>query len=341
MAELAAGMIGARIPSGVGHGEGYFAHRVLAAFAGLLMIAGLAALFVPARPGAPSLANAWRVNRHALETAKELIEQPGTERAAGVIAAACPDYPTGLRALYQPSLSPVETLQRVEQLAACWPPERAALLTGWRATALWELGRHREICAELAAVGAAPRMLSLAEKSSAADDWTAVAVYLDCLPKLAPGDAWISPWIVAKLYFGLGQHLEEAQAVDAAIDAFDAAAFWYPTVWAAPYQAEAQLLWQQGNQEQAVRLLVDAVSRSTDQTASFQLWRQLGLFWAQIDNGLDALCAYQKAAALVDRLPAGNVSDSGRRALMADLDALRESVIPAACFANYPVLNAP
>jgi tetratricopeptide (TPR) repeat protein len=184
-------------------------------------------------------------------------------------------------------------------------------------------------------------MLALAEKSSTAGDWTAVALYLDCLPRLAPGEAWISPWIVAKLYFGLGQHLEEAQAVDAAIAAFDAAASWYPMVWAAPYQAEAQLLWQQGNQEQAIRLLVDAVSRSTEPTASFQLWRQLGLFWTQSDNGVDALCAYQKAAALLDRLPPGNVSDSGRRALMADLNTLQQSVVPASCFAGYPALNAP
>jgi tetratricopeptide (TPR) repeat protein len=316
-------------------------HRALAVCIGLLWIAGIAALFAPAPPGAPSLTSAWRVNRHALETARELIGQTGTETAAGAIAAACPDYPTGLRALYQPSLSPVEVLQRVEKLAACWPPERAALLTGWRATALWELGRHQEVCEELAAAGAAPRMLSLAEKSSAAGDWTAVAVYLDCLPKLAPGDAWVSPWIVAKLYFGLAQHLEEAQAVDDAIDAFDAAAYWYPTVWAAPYVAEAELLWQQRNREQAIRLLADAVSRSTDRTASFQLWRQLGLFWTQSNNGVDALCAYQKAAALLDKLPPGNVNDSGRRALVADLNALQQSVVPASCFADYPELNAP
>ena len=42
---------------------------------------------------------------------------------------------------------------------------RAALLTGWRVDALWALGRHQEVCETLAAVGAAPRMLSLAEKS--------------------------------------------------------------------------------------------------------------------------------------------------------------------------------
>jgi len=316
-------------------------HRVLAAGAGLLLIAGLAAVFVPQPAGAPVLANAWRVNLHALVTAKRLVAQPVTGLVAGAMPSTCPDYPSGLPLLYRPELSPSETLQRVEKLSGCWPPERAALLTGWRAEALWALGRHQEVCETLAAAGAAPRMLALAEKSSQADDWSAVAVYLDCLPKLAPGDTWVSPWIVAKLYFGLGQHLESNQAAGAAIDAYAAAASWYPTVWAAPYQAEAQLLRQLGNLEPAIRLLVDAVSRSTDPTASYQLWRQLGQFWVQHDNRVDALCAYRKAAAFVDRLPAENLSESDRRALMQDLETLQRDTSPAPCFTAYPVLSSP
>jgi tetratricopeptide (TPR) repeat protein len=329
---------------GVRHAPEGYAMRIQRVFAlgvALLLLAGLAALFVPRPFGVPILANAWRVNRHALEATKRLVAEPTTDVAAEAMPASCPDYPAGLPFLYQSGLSPAEALQRVEQLSACWPRERAALLSGWRADALWALGRHQEVCDSLAAVSAAPRMLALAEKSSKVEDWNAVGVYLNCLPKLVLGDTWISPWIVAKLYFGLGQHLERNQAVGEAIAAYDAAASWYPTVWAAPYQAEAKLLWRQGKQEQAVQLLVDAVSRSTDPTASFQLWRQLGQFWTQLDDRVDALCAYQKAAALADRLPAGNLSESGRRGLMQDLDALQKSTNPGACFASYAALQAP
>jgi tetratricopeptide (TPR) repeat protein len=309
--------------------------------AGLILIAGLVSLLFAAGAGTRSPASAWSINRHALETARRLLAQPAAGGAPEEMPTACPDYPTGIRSLYQEGLSPAETLQRVEILSACWPSERAALLTGWRADALWVLGRHQEVCESLAAVGAAPRMLSLAERSSRANDWDAVALYLRCLPQLAPGDTWVSPWIVARLYFGLGQHLEEDQAIDAAMEAYRAAALWYPTVWAAPYQREAQLLWQQGDEEQAIGLLADAVSRATDPTALFTLWRQLGQLWAQRDNGVDALCAYRKASALADRLPAGTLSESSRRSLLQDLDTLQQNTDPGVCFAGYPALRTP
>jgi tetratricopeptide (TPR) repeat protein len=315
--------------------------RLLTRGAWLILIAGLAAVLVAGLPGTRSLASALRTNRHALETAERLLGQPAAGKAPEGLPPECPDYPTGIRYLHQGGLTPGETLQRVQWLSACWPPERAILLTGWRADALWALGRHQEVCEVLAAVGAAPRMLSLAKKSSETGDWGAVALYLGCLPKLAPGDTWISPWIVAQLYFGLAQHLEEDQAIDAAIDAYRAAASWYPTVWAAPYQKEAQLIWQQGDKEQAIRLLVDAVSRATDVAASFHLWRQLGQFWVQQGDRVDALCAYRKAAALVDRLPAGNISEIGRRTLTQEMKALEESESPATCFTNYPALTSP
>jgi hypothetical protein len=310
-------------------------------WAWLILIAGLAGLLLVGLSGTRSLAGAWTTNRHALDTARRLLAQQDTDKTLPGMPAECPDYPTGIRLLHEAGPTPTETLQRVEWLSACWPPERAVLLIGWRTDALWKLGRHQEVCESLAAGGAAPRMLALAEKSSKDGDWDAVTLYLRCLPKFAGADTWISPWIVAQLYFGLAQNLERRHADETAIDAYAAAASWYPTVWAAPYQKEAQLLWQQGDEEQAILLLADAVSRATDATASFVLWRQLGQFWAQRDNRLDALCAYRKAAAVIDRLPAENLSEGSRRAFLQELDALQEDAVPGACFAGYPTLQSP
>jgi tetratricopeptide (TPR) repeat protein len=315
-------------------------HRAISLGVALLVLVGLAALLVSLPSGTSVLIDALRVNRHALEATKRLVSAPAAGPEAGAIPATCPDYPTGLQLMHQSGLTPAETLERTDRLAACWPPERAALLAGWRAGALWALGRHQEVCDSLAAVNAAPRMLALAEQSAGAEDWAAVRVYLDCLPRLAGGDAWISPWIVAQLYFGLGQHLERNQALGPAIAAYHAAASWYPTVWATPYQAEAKLLWQQGRNEQAVSLLVDAVSRSTEPSASFQLWRQLGQYWVQRNNNVDALCAYRRAAALVDRLPAGNLSENGRRGLLQEVDVLENAIGEGhQCFDGYPMLH--
>ncbi len=302
-----------------------------------LLIAGLAALLIV---DGPSLARAWSLNRQAVTTAKLLAEEPETGATPEAMPAACPDYPTGLRLLYGGALAPAEVLSRVERLAGCWPPERVALLAGRRAEALWALGRHREACSELAAVSGAPSMLALAERSSRSDDWDAVATYLECLPALASGDTWISPWIVARLYFGLGQHLEKEQDTDGAIAAYNAAGAWHPTVWAAPYQRQAQLLWGRGDHQPAINLLVDALARSTDATAEFHLWRTLGQFWNQRMDQFDALCAYQKAADLMDRLPAGSLTEDSRRALLQELEALQDTAAETRpCFSDYPALQ--
>lgn len=302
---------------------------LLAALAALLLVQG------------PLLAGAWSLNRQAVAAAKEIIAEPEVGATPDAMPAACADYPSGLRSLHGESLSPAQILQRTENLAACWPPERAALLTKWRAEALWALGRHREVCRELAAVSAAPTMLSLAERSAKSEDWDAVATYLECLPALASREAWISPWNVARLYFGLGQHLEEKQDTDGAIAAYGAAAAWHPTVWAAPYQRKAQLLWGRGDHQSAINLLVDALARSTDATASFHLWRALGQFWNQQGDRVNALCAYQKAADLMDRLPAGNLTEDSRSALLRELEALRSAAAETRpCFSDYPALQA-
>ncbi|MDW8317199.1 MAG: hypothetical protein RMN53_05020 [Anaerolineae bacterium] len=292
---------------------------------------------------ADTVAAIWKANRVNVNNLGHLMlmELPNRNVLETMAVDSCVEYSTTialLRTAEFRGLPPEQQLQLLNQMVSCQRPERRSLLTPWVVVTKWNMARHGEVCERLLALNAPHRLVELAQDSLTKGDWESVEAALECVQRFPPDGAWVSPFIVSQLYYSLGQHFEDADEIAKALGAYDAAARWYPVVWSAPYTRKAALLWRSGAQAEAVDWLVDGLVRSTDVTATFYLWRELGKYWQQQGNLNDAACAYRNAAALANHVPPQNVTPRELDQLRAELSAL--GTPPAtACFRGYPQLQ--
>lgn len=269
-------------------------------------------------------------------------DKPGNVAVASAASDDCPDYVAAIGELQTADyadLTPEQQLSVLQRYATCLPSERRRFLVKWSAETQWNMGLYELVCDSLAGIGAADKLLGLAQQSMEAGRWEAVESALVCVHRFNSSAAWVSPYIVSSLYFRLGEHYEQAGASEQALSAYDSAAQWYPVVWAAPLIGKARLLWKQGEEPAAIEYLVDGVSHSSDVTATFYLWRELGNYWQQQGSETDASCAYRKALEIVDQVPSQNAGAGERERLQAQLKSL-DTVVPEACFSRYPQIHA-
>jgi len=253
----------------------------------------------------------------------------------------CSGYVTEIGALYSDqyqSLTPQEKLRILSHIRECLPPERQPLLAYWASDAEWVLGRYDAVCDSLVTLMAVDKLLDLAAQAAQAGNWSAVEAGLTCIDRFPTDDLWISPYIVGPIYFRLGQNYEGSDSVEQAIAAYGEAARWYPVVWAEPYIAKANLLWQADAKQEAIRWLVDGVSKSTDVTATFNLWRELGHYWVQQGQLKDAACAFSSALQIIAEVPPQNLAVGTHEHIQQELD--RIGALPSSrCFESYPQLR--
>lgn len=284
-----------------------------------------------------------QTNLQSLATLGTLMrkETPDLGISQPVLENSCSDYVTTIRTVYTVQyqrLPSQQKLRLLEDLRVCWPPERWPLLAAWTSESQWALGQYDDVCNTLIAMKAPDKLLELAQQSAEAGNWPAVEMSLSCVTRFPADGPWVSPFIVAPLYNRIGQHYEERGDVKQAIAAYDAAARWYPVVWADPYIRKAALLWQQGAEQEVIQWLVDGVSRSTDVTATFYLWRELGNYWERQGNLEDAICAYGNALHILDQVPPQNASTGTREQLQVQIHRLRATQV-GECFRQFPQLQ--
>lgn len=307
----------------------------------LILSGWIVALLITRAFSQDHVTETWRTNLLGVSTVEALLSKgnPDPNTLASDIRSSCPGFMAGSWAVSDSQLIPEQRMQLLNQLTACWSPERAQLLASWQISTLWSLGRYAEACDSAVTVDAPDRLLELALLASETGNWKAVETSLECIPRFQTGVAWVSPYIVAQLYNRIGQQHELMGWTDRAIAAYDAAARWYPVVWSDPYLHKAALLVKQGRDGDVIQWLQDGLVQSTDATATFNLWDALGDYWQHRGHIADALCAYQTAAGLVDRVPEQDLPASRRAGLRDKINSLDDSAA-AECFELFPLLKA-
>jgi tetratricopeptide (TPR) repeat protein len=294
---------------------------------------GVAVLLLLLHSGTPAAKS--RLNGQSLAL---LVSAESAESAA-----ACPDYITTLAQMRTPRFATLDAQAQLDWLLAasrCWSPERLPLLAPLTSERQWVLGQYEPVCDLLLAHQAPDRLLRLATADADSGKWEGVEAGLGCIGRFPADGAWVSPFLVAPLYNRLGQQYEADGRFSAAITAWEAAGDWYPVVWADPYLRKSDLLHRTGNEAGAIATLVDAVSRSTDATATFYLWRALRDLWQEAGNLADAACAADRALAVMAAVPLENLPLTQQEQFRTQRMALPE---PDAtfCFEAWPGLQTP
>lgn len=280
------------------------------------------------------LISAAQTNLDFVDASRTLLiaEKSSRDRVEGLdLKTPCGNYAHVVAYLTQSGLSAGEKIQAIATLVPCWDSGRQQLLGPVKAESLWELGRHTEACDLLQHLQAGDQTVRLLKKSFDQQDFAAVESYLACLPAFKGKPVWISPYIVAAVYYGLGQYYEEQGNLERAMTDYEQAATLYPVVWAAPYIARAHLLWNQGEHDRAIQTLLTPLPASTDATATYNLWYELGSLWKQEGVLPSALCAYQKAEAISAGVPPANLTQEMRITLRETIDRLHSAGVQPNC----------
>ena len=209
-------------------------------------------------------------------------------------------------------LDQTENYETLDSFIECWPQERRKLATFWQVTAAHNQDQYGQVCDLLLEVGAAPKLLEIAERAADDENWDSVVIYLDCVQGFNSPGQWVSPYIVAQLYYKLGIHYKQIADFNKALDSFHKAAAAYPVIWHAPYIEGAQLYEQNGQQIDAINWLSAAISNTDDPTALFYLWQELGLLWLGLKEEQKALCSIAEALNIVDEIPEQNITKQAR-----------------------------
>ena len=263
------------------------------------------------------------VNTQALRGEMTAYLPPAYGNTSSQAAVSCASYPAIALYFRDSRINPAEGLRRMTDVKACLSEQRARLLTPAQAEYLWSLDRHAEVCQALQAVQAGSRLVDLIKRSFDKNDLTATEEYLGCLEGSFTNPSSISPFTVAGIYYDLGRHYEQVGNALRAIDYYDLAGKRYPVTWAAPIIARSNLLWDNGNQAIAITSILDGLGRTSDVTASFYLWLQLAALREKQKDNDNALCAYQHAGDLYDKVPRTNTNDRQLSEIMNHITALR------------------
>ena len=207
---------------------------------------------------------------------------------------------------------------------ATMPAGRQQLLALQEADLNWRLGFHARACQQLQFLGGRREIIRLAQKSVERKDYEATSLYLDCID-WSLGEVSYS---AAMLYRQLGIYYKEQGANADAFDAYEQAGKLYPGIWAEPYIVRSDMLWQLGQQNSAIRLLEEALARSTNATATFQLARALGLRLEEMGQLQLAYCAMQKALQVESSVSFDNAPEAWRLDLRERVMRLEEAISP-------------
>lgn len=272
----------------------------------------------------PSLRAILRANFDNLVTARALLRNEdadeGVPHEASTVA--CTSYPRAVQFILSPSLTGAEQLQRSSTVAKCLPPERLRLLLPLQATKLADLGAHTDACAILVSTGNARTWERLAEAARRRQDYHAIATYLNCGLKLIENNTGVSRARLARLNNDLGRYYRQQGRTAEAIAFFRAAADWSPEIWAPPLTSMAQLLGQQGRSDEARHVIADALLKSSDIAANFQLWLTLAAVLKEEGNPAPAYCSYLEAQRLSSILPENRVPANARQTIAVQLGQL-------------------
>ncbi len=135
-------------------------------------------------------------------------DKPSNKAVGNATSDDCPDYVTAIGELQTAdyaNLTPEQQLSLLQRYADCLPPERRNFLVKWSAETQWNMGLHELVCDSLARIGAADKLLGLAQQSAEASRWEAVESALVCVHRFNSSAVWVSPYIVSSLYFRLGE----------------------------------------------------------------------------------------------------------------------------------------
>ncbi len=262
---------------------------------------------------------------HALSNLDTAIDQNLADRISATQDQGCQSFPEDMLYLHKLQNDPNLSLQLIAEAERCWPNDRKDFFVLYKADSLWSLGKHSEVCILLTEYQVAPKLAELLKRALDQKDWPTTILYLNCLAAIPPEKKWTTRYVAAAAYYGLGRYYEDGRQVDLALENYDLAAKTYPVVWAQPYIAAAQIRWQRGQQELAIKSLLDALSISTDVTATFNLWLQVGNYWEVQGKSANALCAYSEAQKLFDNVPANNVSEKQRSDIEQHIHVLMSS----------------
>jgi tetratricopeptide (TPR) repeat protein len=199
---------------------------------------------------------------------------------------------------------------------------RQMILSVHEAELYWRLGSHERACQQLQSFNARFKIIQLAQRSVAQKDMEATALYLDCFDGLGGGVSHPA----AMLYRQLGIYYKARGWSVQAFQAYERAAARYPGIWAEPYIVQSDILWQQNQRDLSIRLLENALARSTDATTTFQLARTLGLRLEEMGQWRSAYCAMQKALQVEAQVPLNNASPGSRLDLRDRVERLKNII---------------
>lgn len=273
----------------------------------------------------------WQSNSTSITATHQLIGQSGSPRGIALLlqeAEQCLSYPETVLMVeslrYQDPNAVFGVLQKQNQ--QCQSAIRRDLSAYWEGQLLMGLGRYVESCERLSSINAKSVLLQQAEISWRTQDASAARVYLQCVDNLRDHPGWVSPYRMSQLYLEMGRYYEEQQSFEDALIAYERSAHWFPTIWAMPYIAWANLLWKQDRSVEAIQVLYGAAIASHDPTASTNLWFALAQRWEELGQLDNAYCAYRQAQKTVGQVSANDFPTSARTRLADSVSRLGVNV---------------
>jgi len=224
-----------------------------------------------------------------------------------VAAPVCSDY-FGVRTILSDDGIPIEDrLRLAEADLHCLPADRQRLIVLLAAQLYADEGDVRQACSRMQSVGAASQIVLQADKALAAKDYPTLEAYLRCLESAGTGATHAPRWETAWLYEQLGAHFDVTGDSVKAMDAYLKAIALEPQISFRAYLATGRLMATQGQRAEAVQFLVSAaVNPMLANMRGFQFlaWRDIGFLLEEEGRMIEAGCAYAKALAGAQDLPA-------------------------------------
>lgn len=156
----------------------------------------------------------------------------------------------------------------------------------------WADGKYSQSCLLLQEIENLREMTDLASLLYEQQNWEGLETYLQCIGSPRNYNVKYPSHKISELNFFLGKHYEQIGLMEKALTAYDNSASWYPTVWADPVLASAEIREELGRNNEAKNIIQRNYKNSTLPWSKFFLGLKLGLYMEEEGEYMNAYCVY-------------------------------------------------
>lgn len=186
----------------------------------------------------------------------------------------------------------------------------------------WEAGEFSRSCKLLQDIENLWEMTSLASLLYDQQNWEGVETYVKCIGFPRKYNVKFPSHKISELNYVLGKYYEQKGSNESALKAYDNATAWYPTVWADPILASANIREELGLHNDAKLLIQSNYIKSSLPWSKFFLGLRLGSYMEEAGEFIEAYCVYLDIIRAADLSPIHLVPENIRNELMFKVDSL-------------------